>query len=64
MKAVMVAERLRACLEEVLEQILATSNKDDDEVAFKERLAGAVMEMLNRPSFGFDSTVKELLMDI
>lgn len=59
-----VAERLRAGLEEVLEQTLSTSNEDDDGPAFRERLANAAMEMLNRPSFGFDSTVKELLMDI
>ncbi|KAL5968926.1 DNA mismatch repair protein Msh2 [Taenia solium] len=64
LNAVVVAERLRAGLEEVLEQALSTSNEDDDEPAFRERLASAAMEMLNRPSFGFDSTVKELLMDI
>ncbi|VDK40903.1 unnamed protein product [Taenia asiatica] len=64
LNAVVVAERLRAGLEEVLEQALSTSNEDDDEPAFRERLANAAMEMLNRPSFGFDSTVRELLMDI
>ncbi|KAL5103177.1 DNA mismatch repair protein Msh2 [Taenia crassiceps] len=64
LNAVVVAERLRAGLEVVLEQALSTSNEDDDESTFRENLANAAMEMLNRPSFGFDSTVKELLMDI
>ncbi|CUT99440.1 DNA mismatch repair protein MSH2 [Echinococcus multilocularis] len=64
LSAVVVAERLRVGLEEVLEQALSNSNKGDGELAFRNSLTNAAMEMLNRPSFGFDSTVKELLMDI
>ncbi|EUB57026.1 Myophilin [Echinococcus granulosus] len=57
LSAVVVAERLRAGLEEVLEQALSNSNKGDGELAFRDSLTNAAMEMLNRPSFGFDSTI-------
>lgn len=66
LSAVVVAERLRAGLENLLDHVLSGATVDDEtgNGTFKRNLATAALEMLNQPSLGLEPTVKNLLMEI
>ncbi|VDD83662.1 unnamed protein product [Mesocestoides corti] len=61
---VVVAERLRSGLHDVLDRAVSSSAPDTDDSTFGLYLSKAATDMLNEPSMEIDSTIRDLLMEV